>query len=145
MRGARTQRGVVLVVSLLMIAVLGLLATASMNFSGGSLLIVGNSQEQDNAESVVQRVVENTISRLDNFTAPAPLPAGTREGGLNVARSAPVCVRSSTMPGFSLVNPLSLQHNYYEFDAGAADPAGGANSRARVGVRILLNAGTCSP
>lgn len=137
----RRQRGVILVVSLLMIAVLALLAAASINLGSGEMLIVGNKQAQRASASAADAVIENSISNLNAFTAPAPLTE-TRDG-INVTRTAPVCTADTTVAGFSLTNPLALQHNYYEFEVTASDPKTGAQSHIRAGVRILQNADSC--
>lgn len=141
MRRPRQQRGVVLVVSLLMIAVLALLATASINLSGGSMQVIGNQQAQRETASVAETEVETTISRLANLTNGVGWN-GEREG-IDVTRSAPICIGEAIVPGFSLTNQLALQHNYYQFRVTATDADSGAATAVHAGVRVLQNAGTC--
>jgi hypothetical protein len=141
MRRPERQKGVVLVVSLLMIAVLALLATASINLSGGSMLVIGNQQAQQDAAAAAETEVEATISDLDNFTDEVAW-AGQRDG-IAIARSAPVCIGDAPMPGFSLTNPLALQHNYYQFRVTANDADSGAGTAVNIGVRALYLADTC--
>lgn len=139
----RRQRGIVLVVSLLMIAVLALLATASINLGGGSMRIVQNQQAERDAVTTADAVIEETLSDLDVLTNGTSLQE-TRNG-IDVARSGPVCVGDTILPGFSLTNDLALQHNYYRFEVTATDSGSGADARIRAGVRVLQNAGTCGP
>lgn len=136
------QRGVVLVVSLLMIAVLALLATASINLGTGSMLIVENQQSEQVAVSAADALIEETLSdlpALQNGTALGPETRGT----LTVQRTSPVCVGSTTLPGFSLTNNLALQHNYYRFQVSATEANTGAGATIQTGARVLQNAGTC--
>ena len=141
MQGPQRQKGVVLVVSLLMIAVLALLATASINLGGTSMQVLSNQQAQQDTAAAAETEIEATISELGNFTNGVAWQ-GQRDG-INVDRSAPVCVGDAIMPGFSLTNQLALQHNYYQFRVTATDADSGAATAARVGVRVLQNAGTC--
>lgn len=138
----RHQRGIVLVVSLLMIAVLALLATASINLGTGSALIVQNQQSEQVAVAAADALVEETLSDLNVLTDGTALPPETRDG-VTVERSAPVCMGDTPLPGFSLTNNLALQHNYYRFEVTAVESSTDANARIRVGVRVLQNAGTC--
>lgn len=136
------QRGVVLVISLLMIAVLALLATASINLGTGSMLIVQNQQSEQVAVSAADALIEETLSDLDVLADGTALPAEVRDG-VTVARSAPICVGSATLAGFSLTNKLALQHNYYRFQVSANETATDASASIKIGVRVLQNAGTC--
>lgn len=135
------QRGVVLVVSLLMIAVLALLATASINLGGSSIQVISNQQAQRATEAAAETEIEATISDLGNFTG--ELAWQGKRDGIDISRNAPVCVGEATLPGFSLTNKLALQHNYYQFRVTAADAGSGAATSVRTGVRVLQNADTC--
>lgn len=136
------QRGVVLVVSLLMITVLALLATASINLGTGSMLIVQNQQSEQVAVTAADTLVEETLSDLSVLTDGKALGPETRDGVV-VERTAPVCMGDATLPGFSLTNNLALQHNYYRFRISATETATDADADIQVGARVLQNAGTC--
>lgn len=142
MSDRQRQRGVVLVVSLLMITVLALLATASINLGTGSMLIAQNQQSEQVAVTAADTLVEETLSDLDVLANGTPLPPETRDG-VTVERTAPVCMGSATLPGFSLTNKLALQHNYYRFQVTATETGTNANANIQAGARVLQNAGTC--
>lgn len=142
MSDRQRQRGVVLVVSLLMITVLALLATASINLGAGSMLIVQNQQSEEVAAAAADTLVEETLSDLDALANGTPLGPETRDGVV-VQRTAPVCMGAVTLPGFSLTNNLALQHNYYRFRVSADETDTNASSNVQVGTRVLQNAGTC--
>lgn len=135
------QRGVVLVVSLLMIAVLALLATASINLGTGSMLIVGNQQAQQNALTTADTVVEEAVNDRSIFTEGKNLPAQTRDGVI-VSYDAPVCV-ASTVKGSSLTNPLAPQYNYYRFTVDATEDSTGAAAQIQAGIRFIWYADSC--
>lgn len=136
------QRGVVLVVSLLMITVLALLATASINLGAGNMLIVHNQQSEQVAAAAAEALVEETLNNLDVLVDGTPLPPEIRDG-VTVERTAPVCVGDTTLAGFSLTNTLALQHNYYRFQVSATETATNAGADIQIGTRVLQNAGTC--
>lgn len=137
------QHGIVLVVSLLMIAVLALLATASINLSTGSMLIVHNQSSEQIATEFANALVEETLSDLDALKNGVALGPETRNG-VAVERTAPVCVAYTPVPGYSLLpgSPVP-QYNYYRFAVEATDADSNANARVTVGARVLQNAGTC--
>lgn len=139
--GPSRQSGVVLVVGLLMLAVVTMLALSSIALTDGSLAIVSNTQTERRTMAVADRVVEDTLSELDNFTNPAAVKI--ESAGVNATRSDPQCIASDPVAGFSLNSQIALQHNYYEFEVTAKDSSDGGNNRIKTGVRILLNADTC--
>lgn len=136
------QKGVVLVVSLLMIAVLALLATASINLGAGNMLIVQNQQSEQIAVTAADALIEETLSDLTILSNRTALAAENRDG-VTVSRTAPVCVGQTTLAGFSLTNNLALQHNYFRFDVSATETDTGASVDIHTGVRVLQNAGSC--
>lgn len=137
------QRGIVLVVSLLMIAVLALLATASINLGTGSALIVGNQQAEQATQAQADALVEETINNLDIFKNRVELAPEMRDG-FEVFRSKPVCVAFTVVPGFSFrQNAPAPQYNYFRFTVGAEEASSGAQARVQTGVRVLQPPGTC--
>ncbi|MEN9727401.1 MAG: PilX N-terminal [Pseudomonadota bacterium] len=82
--GARTQRGTVLMVTLIMLAALTLLATGAVENAVVELKIARNAEETDNAFQTAQSVVDFVLSDL------SLLPSGeTDENGvaLNITNS----------------------------------------------------------
>lgn len=137
----RRQRGIVLVVSLLMIAVLALLATASINLGSGSALIVSNQRANQATQAAADAVVEETINDLHTLENRVALPEETRNG-ITVSRDEPVCIAFTPVDGFS-IGQMVPQYNYLRFTVDAEEASSGARSRVRVGVRVLQPPGTC--
>lgn len=142
MQTPRRQRGVVLVISLVMLAAVTMLAIASINMSDGSLAVVSNKQSERRSLAAADREIETTLSSIDNFTAPTGNKASSN--GVSVTRDAPRCVHSESLEGFSRNSPVALQHNYFEFSVQAEDGVDGGGNNIRTGVRVLMNANTCS-
>jgi hypothetical protein len=76
------ERGVALVISLVMLVVLTLLAVVGMSASTLELTMAGNAQHQENAFEAAEAVVEVEMRRTDIAPLPAPgqlpaLPANT--------------------------------------------------------------------
>jgi Tfp pilus assembly protein PilX len=76
---ARRQQGAALIVSLIMLALITLLAVASFRLGKSNLLIVGNMQERDRALSAAQGGIEQVVSTMQFTETPAnaiPNPCG---------------------------------------------------------------------
>jgi hypothetical protein len=74
------QRGAALIVSLIMLALITLMAIASFRLGKSNLQIVGNMQERDYAFSAAQGAIEQAISTTQFTQTPAnaiPNPCGT--------------------------------------------------------------------
>ena len=69
--GRRTERGMTLVVGLIMLLVLTLFALAATRLSTSSLRTVGNMQARGEAASAAQTAIEQVLSSTAAFTAPA--------------------------------------------------------------------------
>lgn len=138
----RKQQGMVLVISLLLTLVMTILAISSMNLAGGSLEIVKNKQADQQTMSAANTVIEETLSDLANFTAPDK--AVETRSGVTLTRTKPVCRSTLSSPGWSYTSPVALQHNYFEFSVTASRASDGSVNQVNTGVRILMNADTCS-
>jgi Tfp pilus assembly protein PilX len=75
----RAQRGATLAISLILLALITLLAVTSFRLGSSNLLIVNNVQQREQALGAAQGAVEQTISKTRFFTTPAnavPGPCG---------------------------------------------------------------------
>ncbi|GAB7546170.1 hypothetical protein [Cupriavidus sp. 8B] len=73
------QRGVTLLVSLIMLILIMLLAVTSFRLAKGNLQVVGNMQQRNQALSAAQGAIEQVISSTQFTTTPAnaiPKPCG---------------------------------------------------------------------
>jgi Tfp pilus assembly protein PilX len=147
--GPRTQRGVTLVVGLIMLLVLTLFAVSAIRLSSANLKTVGNMQARNEAAAAAQVALEETMSSVNSFTAPAARPsvAVTINGttySVNVA--APVCVRAEPVRGNSHNNAaLALQDTYWNVEATATDTRTGVSVRTNQGVRVRLGSTALCP
>lgn len=119
----RSQRGVTLVITLIMLVLLTIMALTSFNIGKTSLQVVGNAQEQAQVLNAAQTMLNQVVSAptfvespgsvLDNSNCPTGItaPANSRCVDLNgdgktvvvVAMSPPpTCLQSSPIPASSL-------------------------------------------
>lgn len=97
----KTQRGITLLVGLIMLVVLTLLVISAIRSSNTNLRIVGNMQVQEEASAAAQQAIEQVIS--SNFTA-NPVSSvitvdinhdGTSDYSVSIAQ--PVCTGSAPL------------------------------------------------
>jgi Tfp pilus assembly protein PilX len=145
----RTQRGVTLVVGLIMLLVLTLFAVSAIRLSSANLRTVGNMQARAEATSAAQTAIEQTMSDIGSFTAPVArndvaVPVNGTDYIVDV--DAPVCVLSEPVLGNSHDNTtLALQDTYWDVAATATDERTGASVRIHQGVRVRLDAAAACP
>lgn len=101
MKPLRAQRGVTLVVALIMLVVLTLLAISAVTDSSNNLRVAGNMQQQTEAVAAAQQAIEQTLS--NNFTV-APTSAvisvdvnNDQVADYTVNVSTPVCVNTTPL------------------------------------------------
>lgn len=112
---AKRQRGIVLILSLIMLVVLTLLAVSAIRLSTVNLRTVANAQTRSEAMSAAQRTIdcvlstnfaENVASIAGIVTGPCAHPAGSpiSEGGKNytVVIATPCLVRSAPVLNIAL-------------------------------------------
>jgi Tfp pilus assembly protein PilX len=143
------QRGVVLVVSLILLVTLTLLATTAVNTGTTSLRVVGNQQAQQTVEAATQAAIEQFVSTPQRFRSATCIPAQTsvtvNSDVVSVDITEPVCLDSTAAPGYSAVWSLSPETTQWQLDASGQDSATGAVTDMVQGVAIVLPAGNCAP
>jgi len=103
------QRGVAMVIGMIMLVLLTLLVVSAINSSSVNLRITGNMQAQDEARAVAQQAIEKVLGDYAKFyPMPTAIPATTPNYDINndgtndyiVAVAAPVCKSASKqLPG----------------------------------------------
>lgn len=138
------QRGVVLVVSLIMLVILTLLVVASVKLSTTNLKIVGNEQAVKAMEAAAQQAIETTVQNI-NFSAPVvSTPVTVNPGTTNaasVAIAVPECLGSVSVAGNTIVIgaiPGGVQTTYWDVQATVTDNATGATVEFHQGIRTDL-------
>ncbi len=143
-----------LLLSLIILAAMTLLVISSSNISTVNYRIAGNMQAQKLVDSAAIQGLEEVLSQTSSFstttgsdrtinvgadiTNPA-LPAYT------AAVTAPVCIGSRVMPGFSAAWGIAPEVNVWEMTSSVTDPATGAATTLHQGVKIQQLSGSCDP
>lgn len=150
----RQQRGATLMVTLIMLVVLTLFALTAFNLSSVNLRIVGNFQEQKFAESLVQQALEQAMSTVSIFSAPAAvcLPSGAAPSGTPLACSAatdvlidrPRCNYTAPAKGYTKkIGELTPEDTSWEVRASYTDSLSKASVVIVQGVGVRMLAGNC--
>lgn len=148
MRGATTQRGVTLIVTLLMLVVIMLLALAAVNDGMVNLRIVDNMRTVQEREAAAQQAAEDVISTPDDFYNPKPDRTITING-MDVVVTEASCVWTQIVEGSSAAvegtqEVAPPEDTYWEFDAYVVDGDGNrVGSRITQGVRMRMIANQC--
>ena len=150
----RCQRGATLLVTLIMLVVLTLFAVTGFNLSSVNLKIVGNFQQQKDAESVVQDALERVLSSITLFSSPAAicLPSGAAPSGTppvcgtatDVLITKPKCNYSTVATGYTKkLGELTPEDTNWEVRASYTDPLTRAAAAVVQGVAVRMLAGNC--
>jgi Tfp pilus assembly protein PilX len=159
MTSKRQQRGATLMVTLIMLVVLTLFALTAFNLSSVNLRIVGNFQEQKFAESLVQQALEQAMSTVSIFSAPAaaclpnnsaPQPAACIDNCTSCANTAdvlvhkPRCNYTAPAKGYTKkIGELTPEDTNWEVRASYTDSLSKASVVIVQGVGVRMLAGNC--
>lgn len=136
------QRGLTLVVSMIMLVVLTLLVVSAIRFSNTNLKTVANMQYKNETTAAAQKVIEVVMSDLGKFTSPTDttLTVNINNANYLVTAFAPVCLLSVPVPGYSAAFAASAPHEtYWDIKSLVTDARTGATSTVHQGVRVRLD------
>ena len=146
----RRQHGATLMVTLVMLVILTLFAVTAFNLSGVNLKIVRNYQDQKSIEGVVQQAIEQIMSTVTIFTAPAATDVcvngtgGGCTGGYLVHIDKPTCNYLTPASGYTKkVGELTPEDTNWQVRASYTDAFSKANIVIVQGVAVRLLAGNC--
>ncbi len=143
------QRGMVLVIGLIMLLLMTLMVSTAFTLSSVNLDSVGNVQWRNGAEAAANAALEQVTSSAFTTAPQAQSIAldlnhdGSSEYEASVA--TPVCVKaslaSSAAPSSLLLTGMSnaTWNTIWNLEATVSDALTGATVRVRSGVRILLS------
>jgi len=148
----RRERGVALVIGMIMLVLLTLLVLSAINTSTTNLRISANMQAEDEARAMAQQAIEQFISVYANFY---PTPTGVAATGYDVNNNgtpdytvtvaAPVCKRAAQqIPPRTIDCANGVKNGIYCWDtlwevkATAANAATGASQVVTQGVSITF-------
>lgn len=146
MNTLQQQRGISLVMSLIMLVVLTLTAISSTSSVNSSLRVAGNMQIHDEVLTAAQLAIDDQLSSLANFTTAINRSIDVdidRDGDndYRVDLAAPVCISTALgqQDSYQLSNS-SPNKTYWEVRVDVTDIGTGTGGTATVyqGVRITL-------
>jgi Tfp pilus assembly protein PilX len=143
------QRGVILVISLIMLVIMTLFVLASTNLGKTDLKAITKLQNRRAAEAAAQQALARVASNPSNFTAagagPTPNPGAIDFNGTGVVVAAPVCLQANRAWGYDLNNSLAPQDTVWDVHVSALDRANSSRVTVVVheGFQIRLPAGNC--
>lgn len=144
MNTLQQQRGISLVMALIMLIVLTLTAISSTSSVNSGLRIAGNMQTQDEVLTAAQIAIDDQLSSLANFTTAIDRSIEVdidRNGGIDyiVELAAPICISTALgqQDSYQLSNS-SPNKTYWEVRADVTDARTGATATVYQGVRITL-------
>jgi hypothetical protein len=153
MQPIHRQRGISLVIGMIMLVLLTLLVISAINSSSINLRITGNMQAQDEARAVAQQAIEKFVSSYANFF-PVPQSYPNVDYDINndstfdykVSVSAPVCKGAShQIPGRSIDCQNGVKSGLYcwdtlwEITATASDTKTGVTQAVTQGVAVTFS------
>jgi Tfp pilus assembly protein PilX len=165
----RNERGMTLLVVLVMLTMITLFVVSMVKLSNTNAVVVGNMQSQRSVEAEAQQAVEaainsyaffsdainNTNSWANSSTASISYstlwanytPTGasstvpTTQSNMTVYR--PQCTHAETVSGYSATSNVAPQDTYWDVRVDATDSFTGATIETHQGVKIRLPAGSC--
>ena len=155
MRAPRQQRGIALVMAMVMLLVLTLISVSSVTATNSSVRIAGNMQAQEEIETQAQLAIETAISTLTNFTNSDGTNVLTQSNvdingddvaEYTVAVYSPVCENWVLSRGNSATTEtLAPRMTYWDVRAEVTDIRTGAVTTIHQGIRILLPPAQSTP
>lgn len=159
----RNQRGVTLLISLIMLLVLTLFAVSMIRLSNTNAMIVGNLQVQQALESAANQAIETDLNSANFYNdqingtgcwagGAASAVVGTGScfngasmNGYTVTLYKPKCLYTQKSTGYSAISNVAPDDDFFEVTAVATDPL--TNTQATVtvvqGVKVTLPTGNC--
>lgn len=136
------QRGISLLVVLVMLVVLTLFALSAINLSTSNLKVVGNMQARQINESVATQAVETVMGNISYFSSPTAAVPFTSTG-YTVTIGNRTCLFAAAATGYSAVIALAPEDTHWDFQVTVTDNTTGASSVMRQGAKIRMLAGNC--
>lgn len=163
---ARRQRGMTLLIALIMLVVLTLFAITAIRTGNVGFKIVGNQQAQKLMEAAAQQAIEQSISNLGNFDVVNVIPPGTTAAQrvcVNATFGDPLvaippatcttgtqvdvmpvrCIATKRTPGGSATQSTGTFDNLWEITATVTDTLTGAKATYHQGVKIRMLSNSC--
>ncbi len=141
---SKKQRGMTLVIALVMLVVITILGISAIRMSSSSLQIVGNMQWRKAAENLAMTAIEQTMNSSAPFYSPTAVVAFTAPAGYTVTIGNRTCLRSTPATGYSALSAVAPEENYWEFSVAVNDTITGASTSMTQGVKVRQLSGSCT-
>ena len=139
------QRGFVLVLALVLLAVMTLIGVSSMDSANMELKATANARQHQTAFNASQSLLEYTLSTgarrvdselIDYQTTDAAVQSSNHPSADNTSQASVLYAGCSVAPGSSLEEGKGFSYNFYSVQAiGTTTNSGNAVSRLNQGVR----------
>ena len=139
----RHQRGMTLIIGLMMLVSITLLGVSMASLSTSNLQVVRNAQMEQARIAVAQQAVEQVLSGANYFVAPTSPVVVANTGGMQVTVSDRTCTRYLTASGYSATAGLAPVDTIWTFTVTVADPTTAASTVVTQGVKMRMLAGSC--
>lgn len=138
------QRGVSLLVTLVMLVVMTLLVVSAIRAGNANLKTTANLQVRQEAVQAAQTAIENILSDRANFTAPAQRTVNVAVDGASatyaVTVAAPTCLLAVPVPGYSIeFQDSAPSDSFWDVRATTTDPGTGASATVQQGVKMRID------
>ncbi len=169
MRRYRSQRGMTLMIAMVMLVVITLFVVSMIRLSSTNTAIIGNMQAQKAVEAEAEQAVEialgsyaffddviknqnswaanqSTLAYSALWAAYKPAGAGatapaTQSGTITLYR--PQCLYFETARGYSALSGVAPQDTFWDVRVDAADAFTSSTIETHQGIRMRLPAGNC--
>jgi len=168
-RGLRAQRGMTLLIALIMLIVMTMFVVSMVKIGNTNTTIVSNMRAQKSVDTEAQQQIEIAINRYQFFSdviggaggwasAPTYLTAAqlwatyappgastetaTQSNDLRLYR--PQCNYAAPASGYSALSGVAPQDTYWDIEATASDSTTGASTEIHQGIWMRLPAGNCN-
>ena len=172
-RNLRSQRGMTLLVSLIMLIVITLFVVSMVKLNSTNALIVGNMRAQKAVETEAMQQIEIAVNQyqffddaisttgawaspstdtvgyyIDNTTLwstykPTGATTATALQSSSVKLYKPQCLYYEPAAGYSALSGVAPQDTYWDLQVNTADSTTGASAEVHTGIEMRLPAGNC--
>ncbi len=140
-RGLTTQKGVTLVVALIVLSILTFTTVSIVNISNVDLKVASNVQSKQVLQNHVSQAMEVGISSVDTFLN--PVEQEITVGYSTVEIPSFECLRAVPASGYSAVATIIPEETHWHVQATSYDEVTSARVTLHQGVRIKLLSGAC--
>jgi Tfp pilus assembly protein PilX len=125
-----------------MLLVLTMFAITGFNLSSVNLKIAGNYQQHKYMEAIASQAIEQAISNVSTFTAPAA--QSITIDGIVIPVTIATCYHYTVAKGYEINLPAATpEDDIWELSAVAVDPQFGAKATVTQGVRLRMLPNNC--